>query len=430
MREDFLHYVWKFQKFDARNLLTVQGETLTLIDPGSHNLNSGPDFFNGQILVNDLKWIGNIEIHLKSSDWYVHQHQTDKNYDNVILHVVWEHDAEVFRNDNTSIPTLELKKVTHDAILTNYHKLFSNKEAWIYCENNFATVPGLTVKNWLERLYFERLELRNEQILKELSQSKNHWEAVLFYMLSKSFGLKVNGESFYSIAKSVPFTVIKKCSKKQLDLEALLLGQAGMLNTWKEDMHFEVVLQKYNFIKQKFKIDDTAVIQPKFFRLRPPNFPTIRLSQLAALFSTKKNLFSEVIETKTAEGFYRLFAVHASSYWDTHYNFDVSSSKRKKSLSKGFIDLLIINTLIPIKFCYATYQSNDISEEIVRLASGLRKEENAIIKKFNQLRPVAENALESQALLQLKKCYCNPGQCLKCAIGNSILKQQNASRVN
>jgi hypothetical protein len=423
MKEDFLHYVWKFQKFNTRKLRTVEGESIKVIDPGEHNRNSGPDFFNGCVYVNDMKWAGNIEIHIRSSDWYVHGHQEDKNYDNVVLHVVWENDAEVFRKDNTPIPTLELKSITNKSVLARYMRLLSNTEAWIYCEKDFADVPDLTVKNWLERLYLQRLEMRNAEILEELSRSKNHWEAVFFYMMAKSFGLKVNGASFYSIARSVPYSVIKKCSKKQLEFEALLLGQAGFLDSWKEDMHFEIMLQKYNFLKQKYQIDNGSVVPAKFFRLRPPNFPTIRLSQLAALFSKKKKLFSEVIAARSAEEFYAIFSVNASSYWDTHYNFDVNSAKRKKTLSKKFIDLLIINTLLPLKFCYATHQGKEVSEEILSIAVSLKKEENAIVRKFNQLHPVAENAMESQALLQLKKYYCNPGQCLSCAIGNTILKQ-------
>lgn len=422
MKEDFLHYVWKFQKFDAGEFYTSNNERLHIKNQGSHNLNSGPDFFNSQIELDGQLWAGNVEIHIKSSDWYTHSHETDPAYDNVILHVVWEHDAEIFRKNGTPIPTFVLKKHILKNTLEQYQNLFSKEKKWINCENDFASVDDFVIQNWLERLYFERLQRKEIFLLKELESSQNHWEALLFRILSKSFGLKVNGDSFFSIAKSIDFSVIKKCSQKPQELEALLMGQAGLLEEEeKEDWYFQDLKTNYEYLKHKFKLHNEGVIAPKFFRLRPPNFPSIRLSQLAMLYSVHNNLFSQIIAIKTTKDFYDLFNVRASDYWNTHYNFGVSSAERKKRLTKSFIDLLIINTIIPLKFCYAMQQGRDVSEEILQLASEISSEENSIVKKFNSLKKVSTNAYQSQALLELKSEYCAKNKCLQCAIGNSIV---------
>ncbi len=421
MKEDFLHYVWKFQKLEAGDFYTSNNEILHVKKQGSHNLNSGPDFFNSQIELDGQLWAGNIEIHLKSSDWYAHCHEMDSAYDNVILHVVWEHDAEIFRKDGTTIPTFVLKHHVSKATLEQYKKLFSKQEKWINCESDFENLDDFIIENWLERLYFERLQNKEEVILKELKLTQNHWESLLFRMLFKNFGLKVNAESFFSIAKSVDYSIIKKCSQERQDLEALIIGQAGLLEGETEDWYFKTLKTNYEFLKHKFELNNENVVIPKFFRLWPPNFPTVRLAQLAMLYSERNNLFSQVIEAQTKTDFYELFDICASDYWDTHYNFGISSLKRKKRVTKSFVDLLIINTIIPLKFCYAVQQGRDISAELLELASSISSEENTIVKKFNSLKTISKNAYQGQALLQLKNEYCDKNNCLQCAIGNSIL---------
>lgn len=421
MKEDFLHYVWKFQKFDVGAFYTSNNEILHIRDQGSHNLNSGPDFFNSKIELDGQLWAGNVEIHLKSSDWYVHHHETDPAYDNVILHVVWENDAEIFRKDGTTIPTFVVKKHIPQNTIEQYKKLFSKGKKWINCENDFASVDDFTIQNWLERLYFERLQRKEIFLVNELKSSQNHWEALLFRMLCKNFGLKVNAESFFSIAKSIDFSVIKKCSQEQQDLEALLMGQAGLLEGEKEDWYYKTLKVNYEFIKHKFKLQNEGVIAPKFFRLRPANFPTIRLAQLAMLYFERRNLFSQIISINNTKDFYTLFNVCASSYWNKHYNFGVSSVKRKKHLTKNFVDLLIINTILPIKFSHAVQEGRDATEEILSLASQISSEENSIVKKFNSLKKVSTNAYQSQALLELKSEYCDKNKCLQCVIGNAIV---------
>jgi hypothetical protein len=283
-------------------------------------------------------------------------------------------------------------------------------------------VDSLTVKNWLDRLFLERLEQKSQLISAQLKASHNNWQAVLFQMLCKNFGLKVNGASFLSIAQSLDYKVVQKCSRELLGIEALLLGQAHLLELQGTDPHYLQLQERYAYTKLKYNVSNEAVIVPKFFRLRPPNFPTVRLAQLAGLLYKCPHLFSKVIAAKTLPEFYDLFAVTASSYWDTHYNFGVTSAKRTKQLTRKFIDLLLINTVIPLKHCYAASHDKDISEEIIALATNIKGEENTIIKKFQNLRDFENNALDSQALLQLKNKYCDQNKCLQCAVGNVLLR--------
>jgi len=421
MQENFLHYIWKHKKFDTSNLKTINGEPITLFSVGQHNLDSGPDFFNSQIKINNQLWAGNVEIHVKSSDWFVHNHENDKAYDNVILHVVWEHDTEVYRKDNRPIDTLELKTYVSKATLENYEKLFSVSQKWINCEKDFASVDNFKIESWLERLYFERLERKAIDIENLLKQSTNNWEAVLFKMLSKNFGLKVNGDSFLSIANSFDFSVLKKSQAKLESIEALLFGQAELLESDFQDTYYLKLQNEYKFLKQKFNLNNTGVVSPKFFRLRPPNFPSIRLSQLAKLYFSHHNLFAAIIETNTIKEFYKLFTVEASSYWETHYMFGKTSKLSRKKLTKQFVDLLLINTIIPIKFSFAKYKSKDINDEIIKLIKEISTEKNSIVVAFNRLKPVSKSAIQSQALIQLKANYCDMNKCLQCEIGNVLL---------
>ncbi len=421
MQEDFLHYTWKHKKIDVTNLKTTNDEIITILSVGQHNLNAGPDFFNAQLKIDNQLWVGNLEVHIKSSDWFLHNHEQDKAYDNVILHVVWEHDTNVYRKDNTTIPTLELKEYISRTALNNYQQLFSKTNKWINCEQDFANIDDFMMQNWLERLYFERLERKAESINQLLKISKNDWEAVLFKMLAKNFGLKVNADAFLSMANTIDFSIIRKLQNNQTSLEALFFGQADLLSGDIQDSYFESLIKEYQFLKQKFSLFNENITPIKFFRLRPSNFPTIRLSQLAGLYNKEQNLFSKINEMLTIKDFYALFSIETSPFWESHYTFDKDSKKSKKRLSKAFIDLLIINTIIPIKFTYARYQGKQIEEDIVKLIQQIVSEKNNITQKFNSLKKVSNSALQSQALLQLKNEYCNKNKCLQCTIGNSLL---------
>ncbi|MAL23729.1 DUF2851 family protein [Xanthomarina sp.] len=421
MQEDFLHYIWQHKKMSVAHLKTTQHETLEIVSVGQHNTNSGPDFFNAQLKIADQLWAGNVEVHVKSSDWFVHNHETDQAYDNVILHVVWEHDTEIFRKNNSIVPTLELKEVVDKMVLLNYSKLLSAKDKWINCEADFAEVAPFVLESWLERLYIERLERKSETIEKLLQDSKNNWEAVLFKMLAKNFGLKVNGEAFFSMANAVDFQIIRKLQNNQSTLEALFFGLTGLLDQDIQEPYFLVLQKEYRYLKRKYNLHDTEVVPIQFFRLRPQNFPTIRLSQLATLYHLHSSLFSQIMEISSLKNIYKLFQVSTSVFWKTHYSFGKVSKPSNKKITKAFVDLLIINTIIPIKFAYARHQGKDVNDFLLELIQQIPSEKNSIVSAFNKIKKVSHTAMQSQALIQLKTTYCDKNQCLKCAVGNALI---------
>ncbi|WP_367754875.1 DUF2851 family protein [Flavobacterium sp. WC2430] len=422
MKEDFLHYLWKFKKFDTLNLKTSNKEEVTITHVGQYLELAGPDFFNAQITIGNQKWAGNVEIHLKSSDWYVHHHERDAGYENVILHVVWEHDTEIFRKDNTEIPVLELCQYVDKNTVANYQSLMAPK-SWIYCEKQLKEVSEFTLKNWQERLFFERLERKSKPIYELLEQTNNDWEAVLFSLLAKNFGLNTNGDVFYQNAKSIPFTIIRKESTEVENLEALLFGNAGLLDSEKEDNYFKDLKIRYFYLLHKYQIEKMNLAPVQFFKHRPDNFPTIRLSQLANLYHSRHNLFSKITDLNSVESCYDLFQIASSKYWENHYQFDKESPKKKKTLSKAFVDLLIINTIIPIQFAYAKSIGKEISENLIQLVMDVHPEKNAIIDKFTSFGLKTLNAFETQSLLQLKNEYCSKSKCLDCAVGMELMKQ-------
>jgi hypothetical protein len=421
MKEDFLHHIWKFKKFDALNLKTCNQEEIIISNAGQYLELAGPDFFNAQITIGNQKWAGNVEIHVKSSDWYVHNHEKDAGYENVILHVVWEHDSEIYRSDNSEIPVLELKNYVSPAAINNYQKLVTPK-SWIFCEKQLIEIPEFTLNNWQERLFFERLERKSKPILELLTATNNDWETVLFCLLAKNFGLNTNGEVFLKIAQSIPFSVIRKECFEVENLEALLFGSAGLLDVEKEDAYFKDLKFRYFYLLHKYQIVKSFVEPVQFFKHRPDNFPTIRLSQLANLFHKQQNLFSKICGLKSIDAIYEIFSVSVTQYWETHYQFDKESPKKKKQLSKSFMDLLILNTVIPLQFAYGKSQGKEVSEDLITLLNDVEAEKNSIIEKFGYFGIKAENAFQTQSLLQLKNEYCNKNKCLDCAIGMELLK--------
>ncbi|KRD08320.1 hypothetical protein ASE21_16700 [Flavobacterium sp. Root901] len=421
MKEDFLHYLWRFKKFHTLNLKTFQNESITIIKTGDYLELSGPDFFNAHVKIGDQKWAGNVEIHLKSSDWYLHNHEKDPAYDNVILHVVWENDTAIFRENNTEIPVLVLKDYIDKEVLAAYNKLLSPK-TWISCEKQISEIDGFVFKNWQERLFFERLERKSKFIYELLQETNQDWEAVLFSLLAKNFGLNTNGLSFFQMSKAIPFTIIRKESFEVENLESLLFGTLNLLDSEKEDVYFKDLKFRYFYLLHKYQLEKPFIDPVAFFKHRPDNFPTIRLSQLANLYHKNQNLFSKIIDLKSVKSVYELMNVSVSSYWQNHYQFDKESPKKAKILSKSFLDLIIINTIIPIQFAYAHIMGESVSENLIDFMNEVAPEKNAIIDKFDFFGIKAENAFETQTLLELKNEYCNHKGCLKCAVGMELLK--------
>ncbi len=422
MKENLLHFIWKLKLFPVKTLCTSQGEKLEIVSSGLPNFNAGPDFLTAKIRVNGQLWVGNVEIHVNASDWYAHGHENDKNYDAVILHVVWNDNMEIFRNSNKPLTTLALKKYVSKNVLDKYRKLMLKDEKWILCENQLGTVSKFHLSNWLEKLYYERLEKKSKIITSLLAFNKNNWEATLFCLLAKNFGLKINGEAFFDMAKSINFSVIRKISCNPFQLEALLFGQAGLLIDQYESDYFKKLQNEYNYLKNKFKLQPVFKKQVDFFRLRPNNFPTIRLSQFANLIYKEQHLFSKVLETKNIKNYYELLSVKTSAYWETHYTFGKSSKKTIKKTSKKFIDLLVINTIIPLKFIYHKHNGNvNLMGNVIDMTIHMKPEKNAILSKFESLQVASNNLFESQALLELKNEYCNNQKCLQCAIGKELI---------
>ena len=424
MREDLLHFIWKHKKVQPDQLVTAQGESLTILNFGAHNLLAGPDFFNAKIRIDGQVWAGNVEMHIKSSDWYAHGHEEDDNYNNVILHVVWEDDAEVFRKDNSLIPTLELRKYIPLQLLQSYQKLFDKNEVrFINCEKDIGDVDDFLLKNWLERLYFERLEVKAEFVFDLLKKSNSDWEQVLFTLLLKTFGLKINGASFLSLGSALEFSIFRKQQQSVFQMESLLFGMTHLLEDSKIlDEHYIQLKKEYIYQKKKYNLKDESVLKPEFFKLRPPNFPTIRLSQLANLYGAHSSLFQKVVSASSLDEMYGLFEVSASTYWNSHYTFGKESKKKTKKLTPKFIDLLVVNAILPLQFCYAKYQGKEVHERIINIISKIKQEENTVVKNYSLHGLVSTNAQESQALLQLYNTYCTQNKCLQCAVGTHLLR--------
>jgi len=422
MKEEFLYYVWQYKLFSKSKLYTVQNELIDIKKAGTLNKNEGPDFLNAQLIIDGLLWAGNVEMHVKASDWYLHKHETDANYDAVILHVVWENDAIIYTQNNAPLATLVLKDYVANSVLKNYNNLLYTNKYWIPCESQLQTLDSFLVKNWLERLYFERLEQKAIGIEALLIDLKFDYEAVLFQLIAKNFGLKINGEAFLDLAKSVDFSIIRKVAHDKKSLTALFFGMAGFLNKDIENEYYQSLVVEFNYLKHKFQLTPKASNIFQFFRMRPSNFPTIRIAQLAALFSEHQNLFSKLMNIDKKEDFYKLFSFKLDDFWKVHYTFETSSKKSAKKLTKSFIDLILINTIVPLQFVYLKNRGEVNEETFLSLIQQVSLEKNNIISKFSDLGITAKNAMESQALLQLKNNYCTEKQCLNCAIGNDLLR--------
>ena len=427
MKEDFLHYIWRYKKFDFHSLQTATGECLTIENVGSYLENAGPDFFNGQITISGQKWAGNIELHLKSSDWYLHHHEKDTAYENGILHVVWEHDVDVFRKNNVEIPVLVLKEYVSKDFIGNFEILTAPK-SWIYCEKQILEVPDFTYFNWMERLFIERLERKQKPIDELFLKLNKDWEAVLFCLLAKNFGLNTNGMAFLDLAQNIPFSIVRKEASDALNLEALFFGFCGLLDSDKEDLYYKELQNRFGYLVLKHQLDFKRTIPLQFFKLRPDNFPNLRLSQLARVFSKNQQLFSDCIEVKSMKEVRKIFDVAVADYWQTHYTFDKVSPKRIKKLSAKFIELLMINTIVPLQFAYFRSREEDIQERLITMMHEIQPESNAIIDKFRSLGRTVKNAYDSQSLLQLKNEYCNLKKCLSCSIGIHLLNATKPSK--
>jgi len=421
MKEEFLHYIWKYRLFHNKNLKTTNQEEIEIINLGSHNYNSGPDFFNAKIKIADTVWVGNIEIHINSSDWYVHNHHNDKAYDNVILQVVCKDDKEVKRTNGEHIPTFEIK--FDQKLLNNYSSLLKN-ESWIPCQKDIKKVDSFTIQNWIEKLAIERLENKANRINGFLNQTRNSWEEAFYIHLARNFGFKLNSVPFEQLAKSLPLIYLAKHKDNLFQIEALLFGQAGFLDMDSGDKYYENLKKEYLFLKSKFKLKPLEKHLWKFLRSRPGNFPSIRIAQFAKLIHNSSSLFSKILETKSTNDFYKMFIVEPSEYWKNHYLFNKESVSKSKAIGKSAVDILLINTVIPFLFVYGKAKAlPELQDRSINLLESIKSEKNSIISHWIDLGVKASSAFETQALIQLKNEYCNHKKCLNCHIGNYLIKK-------
>ena len=418
MDEKLLQYIWKHKLFANSDLKTVSGEMLSIKRFGSLNTDSGPDYVDVQIKMNDALWAGCVELHLKSSDWEKHNHQNDNAYSNVILHVVYEHDKAIFTNGSL-LPTLELKPLINSQLIDTYRNYMSSLQD-IVCQNRFGEVDSFRLFSWLDRLLIERLEERTTQIEHLLEKTINHKEEAFYHYLAASFGFKINALPFSLLAKSLPLTYLAKQKDSLLQIEAMLFGQADLLPKESTDDYSQALKKEYHFLQNKFSLQPLCKSSMwKFAKIYPSGFPTVRIAQFAALVHQSSALLSKILAVENVAELTKMFTVKASDYWTSHYQFGKPASKEmEKTLGADAVNSLLINTVLPFLYAYSRWNSNQLLQNrVIEFYESLPFENNKITRKFTVLRPDFSNALHSQSLTQLYNKYCTGKQCLRCGVG-------------
>ncbi len=420
--EEFLQYIWENKLFYPDDLKTTSGEKLDIIQVGKRNTDSGPDFFNARIKIDETIWVGNIEIHINSTDWKKHNHQNDKAYNNVILHVVENDDGKITRENGEVISAFKINFPEH--LRRNYQDLLDAK-TWIACQNQFYWVDPVILQLGFHRLMIERLEGKTENIVSRLNQNKYDWNETFYQMMARMFGFKVNAIPFELLAKSLPLQILAKHKDDLFQLEALFYGNSGLLNEQLFGDDYYLKLRKeYSFLYKKYSLKGIESHLWKFMRLRPGNFPTIRISQFAALVHRSNGLFSRILEIENLGELKELFDVNASEYWNSHYSFNKSSRKKLvKELGNDSVNSLIINIVVPFLFVYGEKQNkNYLKNRALEFLDQIPAEKNSVIAKWEALGIKSRSAFESQALLHLKNNYCEKKKCLNCQIGVKLVK--------
>ncbi|MDR1356259.1 MAG: DUF2851 family protein [Tannerellaceae bacterium] len=420
--ERLLHYVWKYKLYPPETLVTTKGETVSVIDSGIQNTNSGPDFFNAKLKIGDITWAGCVEIHDKASDWLRHNHDKDKAYDSVVLHVVGVNDRQIYNTNGILIPQSVLE--VPEAIRRNIDWLLY-RDTDIPCLSAIKEIEPIQLSMWLSALLGERLERKTNDILSMLKQYNNDWNEVFYITLTRSFGFGVNNNIFERLAKSLPLRYIQKQRGSISQIESMLFGQAGMLDESIEGCHhYNLLQQEYKFFRHKFGLQPLEKHLFKTMRMRPNNSPHVRLAQLAALWFRNDTLFSIIIEEKNIDELRKLFKAQPYDFWLTHYNFGHPSPSSDKQISENSLNILLINVVIPMLFAYG-YKNNNpkYNEQAIRFIEGIPAEANAIVSTFRNAGMKVHHAGDSQALIQLKREYCEKKKCLYCRIGFRLLKR-------
>jgi hypothetical protein len=423
MNERLLQFIWQFQYFNTVGLTSEQGDDVSVMHPGHFNTHQGPDFMDGKVRIGTTTWAGNIEIHVKSSDWLKHGHTSDQNYSNVVLHVVWENDTEISYSNGAVLPTLALEHLVPKLLIERFKELMVSG-AFVPCDSYLPVLDEVKWISWKERLAMERLQEKSAVVLGLLQEANNHWEEVFWWMLARNFGIKVNAGLFESIARSLPLNLLAKHKNQIHQVECFLLGQAGLLNQEFSEDYPKVLKREYLFYQKKYRLQPVG-LKPYFLRMRPANFPTIRLAQLAMLINKSSHLFSRLKETDAIADVRELLNVSANDYWHYHYLLDEINEYYPKQLGKQMTENIVINTVVPVLFAYGLYLKDErFKNKALEWLAEMSPEANVITRKWTSLGVTNVNGLESQALIQLRNCYCQQRRCLECAVGNAILKER------
>jgi hypothetical protein len=424
MHESFLYYVWQFQYFDRTDLKTTDGENIEVFKTGVLNSDSGPDFSNAKVRIGNLDWAGTVEIHTKASAWQDHHHDVDKAYDNVVLHVVWQNDKPVFRADGTAMPTLELQPLVNDSLVVEYKKLV-NSPTSIPCEKTFPSISELVRISMLDKALMQRLETKAEQVIQLFKHNQNDWEEITYQLLARNFGFKVNYDPFFQLSQAVPFKILLKHGDSLLQMEALLFGQAGFLDHALKHEYMKLLQREYQLLARKYSLESMQLNKSiwKYLRLRPANFPTIRIAQFAALFNSNNNLFSRIIEAENLGDLKSIFNVTTSEYWHHHYRFGHKTVRSLSGVGESSIENLIINTVVPMLVAYGKQKDEQLFiDRAVNFLQQIQPESNKITRTWNDLGASVKSAFDSQALIELNNNFCLKRKCLSCTIGVTILK--------
>jgi hypothetical protein len=419
MNERLLQFIWQFRYFNRQTLQLTNGENFHVIYPGLFNTNQGPDFLNAKIRIGNAVWAGHVELHVKTTDWYKHAHQQDRNYDNVILHVVWQDDMP---GRAGRMPVFELCNLVPKMLLDHY-ETWMNSQSYIPCGPQAGQVDDIIWITWKERLVVERLQRKSGIIFSYLLENRHHWDETCWWLLARNFGIVVNSDAFELVARSLSVNLLAKHKNQLQQLEALLMGQAGLLNE-KFVSHYPIMLQKeYLFLRRKYGLQPICG-QVHFLRMRPSSFPTVRMAQLAMLVHTSAHLFSVIRETESLKELREMFSITANDFWHYHYNFTESATYKPKNLGEQMIDNIIINTVIPLLFAYGRlHKEEQYTDRALQWLRELASEKNTITFGFSQLCIPNKNAFDSQALKELKTNYCDERRCLDCVVGNALLKR-------
>lgn len=423
MNEALLHFIWKYKLTGLSVFKGTKNEYIEVVSLGEHNNDSGPDFFNSKIKIDGVLLAGNVELHVKSSDWLKHRHQYDKSYDNLILHVVFENDEEITQNINNSVTVLELKPYIKPEIINQYTSITLSKDK-IPCGKSISQIDDFVWKSWLDRLLIDRLETKTAHLVQLNSYYKSDYESVLYTLLLRNFGFKINNDAFELLAKNLPYNLIKKYKGNSVQIEALLYGTAGLLDGIFDDSYPKLLQNEYEFLKHKHALVWLKQELWKFSKTRPANFPTIRLAQLAAILNTKESLFHLIENKPTLKDLKSFFTVEVSSYWKKHFLFNEESTESEKTIGDDAFNMIIINTIVPFLFFLSKQLAKEeLQEYAFDLLDKIPAEENSKTKEFLKLGIKNSTAIDSQAQIQLYDNFCSKKACLNCSVAEYLLKR-------